>query len=137
MTNTPPEPTTQTETKTPQPLPLSLPLSLTDEPAQIAAYLKSQTTENDTFKFADFITTMNMAEFDDVYQIRDILESQIQVLGATFHYLMLEGDCRNLPLALRAQKMMMETINTMNGYPSKGYRRDMQARFANKPTQHA
>lgn len=103
------------------------PLSLADTPAKIATYLKSAATEDTPNKFADFISKMDMTDFSDVYQIRAIFESQAQMLGATFQYLMAEGDWRNLPLALRAQKMMLTTIDTMNGYPSEAFRRDLQS----------
>lgn len=102
------------------------PLYLADEPARIAEYLKSKSTEDSPAKFADFITDITMTDFDDVYQIRAILESQAHMLAATFQYLVVEGDAKSLAFALRAQKMMRDTITEMNGYPSLSYRQAMQ-----------
>jgi hypothetical protein len=72
---------------------------------------------------------MEMTNFDDVFEIRSIFESQAHTLGAVFQYLMIEGDWKDLRFALRAQKMMMDTIDTMNGYPSTSYRKSLPAKI--------
>lgn len=123
MTDTPTSPDSPDPT---QPQLQPRPLHLAAEPAQLAAYLKNAATSDTPATFADFITAMTMTDFSDVYEIRGILESQVQVLGAAFQYLMLEGEWRSLPMALRSQKMMIETIDTMNGYPSAAYYRSLQ-----------
>lgn len=115
---------------------LSPPLNLTQDPARIAAYLKQQRTDADDdtpSTFADFISGMKMTDFENVFDIRAVLESQAHTLGAMFQYLMIEGDWRSLPMALRAQKMMMDTIDTMNGYPSDAYRRSFKPSAAVAP----
>lgn len=110
-------------------------LHLSHDPAQVAAYLKrrraemggsptensNNTPDSPEYSFIDFAEEMGMTDFEDVFQIRGMLESQIQMLGTAFQYLLMDGDWKHLPAALRAQKIMRETIDLMNGYPSLSY----------------
>ena len=107
-------------------------LHLSRDPAQVAAYLKQRraemeathtehsdtTPDSSEYSFIDFAQEMGMTNFEDVFQIRGMLESQVQMLGMVFQYLLMGGDWKHLPTALRAQKVMRETIDLMNGYPS-------------------
>lgn len=106
-------------------------LFLSDEPARIAAFLKarchayaatspedpSATSTTPPYNFVDFVSEMTMTDFTDDYQIRATLESQAQLLGTAFNYLMMEGDWKNLKSILRTQKVMRDTIELMNHYP--------------------
>lgn len=102
------------------------PIFLSDEPAKIAAYLKQRKTLAETtpdgtspppYNFEDFVSEMTMTDFTDDFQIRAILESQVQLLGTTFNYLMMKGDWKNLEHILRTQKVMRDTMELMNHYP--------------------
>jgi hypothetical protein len=98
---------------------------LSDEPARLAAYINhrksmAKDAEKDgvqPYNFADFVTEMHMTDFNDIYQIRATLESQAQLLGTAFQYLMLDGDWKELRHILRAQKIMCDTISLLNTYP--------------------
>lgn len=127
---------TETENTPPQPMPDRPSYALMNPPDQVARYLEAQRAQHTdessdprSISFAEFIANMERTNFEDVYDIRAILESQAQMLGAVFQYVLMDGDWRNLPFALRAQKMMLDTIDTMNGYPSLSYRDDMLRRI--------
>jgi hypothetical protein len=105
-------------------------LTLYQSPAGLSAYLKHRKNNETPADFADFIRDLKMTDFDDMGELREIFESQAHVLGAMFHYLMLEGDWRSLPMALRAQKMMIDTIDTIHQFPTRKY---MESRMAYQP----
>lgn len=109
------------------------PIFLSDEPAKLASYIHHRkstamatTADGDTnpappYNFADFVSEMNMTDFNDPWQIRATLESQAHLLGTAFNYLMLDGDWKNLQHFLRAQKVMRDTMELMNHYPPLTY----------------
>ena len=105
-------------------------LFVSDEPAKIAAYIKSrrQPADPDTasktpYNFADFVGDMQMTNFEDDYEMRAMLESQAHLLASAFQYLMIEGDWKNLAFTLRTQKVMRDTMELMNHYPMLSWHR--------------
>ena len=102
----------------------SSPLSLYDEPAKLVTYIKSRRKPADSnspdkpqYNFSDFVSDMQMTNFEDSFEMRAMLESQAHLLGTAFQYLMMEGDFKNLTPILRMQKTMRDTMELMNHYP--------------------
>jgi len=99
---------------------------LSDDPARLADFIthrKNADNQDKHYKFSEFLSDMSMTDFEDAYQIRATLESQAQLLGTAFNYLMIEGDWKNLSSMLRTQKIMRDTLELMTHYPSLGHMR--------------
>jgi hypothetical protein len=105
-------------------------LTLYQHPAGLSAYMKHRKNNETPADFADFIRDLKMTDFDDMGELREVFESQAHMLGAIFQYLMMEGNWKSLPMALRAQKMMLDTIDTIHVYPTRKY---MESRMAFQP----
>ena len=118
----------------------SNPLFLSDHPYMIADYIQRHKNVDENappYSFCDFVKEMKTTDFEDDFQMRAILESQAHLLGTAFQYLMLEGNWKYLSSALRAQRIMRDTIEAMNKFPRLSYMRDYQPDTQDEPKNNA